>query len=228
VLHEFLIANRRALIERCRKKVGRRSSPPVTSAEIEEGVPHFIDQLVEALRHEAAHPAPKRDGKFDFSTEIPALAESSRTAKWHGQKLLEGGYSVEQVVHDYGDICQALTELATEEKASIAVEEFRTLNRLLDNAIADAVSSYEHDRDEMVKYGRDSLLHEQMGTLAEEQRRLIYIALRAFDALKVGNIGVLGATGMVLEDSLRTLRDLVDKSLPEIRLSSGMTTPGKR
>ena len=227
MLHEFLMVNRSALIERCRVKVGRRSSPPVTSTEIEEGVPLFLDQLIVALRHEAANPALLRDGKVDFSSEIPALAESSRAAKWHGRKLLEGGYSVEQVVHDYGDICQALTELATEEGAPIAVDEFRTLNRLLDNAIADAVSSYELDRDNSARSEGNRRLHERMGTLADEQRRLIYTALRALDALKVGNIGVLGATGAVLEDSLRALRDLVDKSLPEIRLSSGMTTPSK-
>ena len=50
-------------------------------------------------------------------------------------------------------------------------------------------------------------------------------ALKALDALKVGNIGLMGATGTLLEDTLMKLRALVDKSLPEIRLSSGMTTP---
>ena len=58
---------------------------------------------------------------------------------------------------------------------------------------------------------------------AEEQRMLLDTALKALDALKVGNIGVMGATGTVLEDSLRKLRDLIDQSLPEIRLSAGMT-----
>ena len=37
----------------------------------------------------------------------------------------------------------------------------------------------------------------------------------------------MGATGTVLEASLIELRDLVDKSLPEIRLATGMTTPPK-
>ena len=68
MLHEFLMVNRSALIERCRVKVGRRSSPPVTSTEIEEGVPLFLDQLIVALRHEAANPALLRDGKVDFSS----------------------------------------------------------------------------------------------------------------------------------------------------------------
>ena len=49
------------------------------------------------------------------------------------------GYTADQVVHDYGDLCQAITDLAFERDAPFAVDEFRTLNRCLDNAIADAV-----------------------------------------------------------------------------------------
>jgi hypothetical protein len=59
--------------------------------------------------------------------------------------------------------------------------------------------------------------------LAEQQRVLLDTALTALDAIKVGNIGLLGATGTLLEDSLMKLRDRIDKSLPEIRLSTGMT-----
>jgi hypothetical protein len=54
---------------------------------------------------------------------------------------------------------------------------------------------------------------------------LLNTALKALDALKVGNIGLLGATGTVLEDSLLKLRDLIDRGLPAIRIPSGMVTP---
>ena len=47
-----------------------------------------------------------------------------------------------QVVHDYGDICQAITELALELKAPITVKEFHTLNRCLDTAIAEACTEH--------------------------------------------------------------------------------------
>ena len=47
-----------------------------------------------------------------------------------------------QVVHDYGDVCQAITELALERKAPITVKEFHTLNRCLDTAIAEAVTEH--------------------------------------------------------------------------------------
>ena len=104
--------------------------------------PVDTDQLIEALRHEAANPAPKVDGKTNLVTEKPASAESTRSARWHGKKLLEGGYSVDQVVHDYGDVCQAITELALEQQAPITVKEFHTLNRCLDTAIAEAVTEH--------------------------------------------------------------------------------------
>jgi len=66
-----------------------------------------------------------------------------------------------------------------------------------------------------------------MGTLADQQRLLLDTALKALDALKIGNIGLMGATGTLLEDSMLRLRDLIDKSLPELRLSTGMTSPPK-
>jgi len=217
VLHEFLTSNRQELINRCRSKVRLRDSPPATSSELEHGVPLFLEQLVEALRCEEANLGPG----------TAATVESSRTAALHGRDLLEEGYTVDQVVHGYGDICQSVTELAKERDAPITVGEFHTFNRLLDNAIADAVASYGHYQDASISAQGAQDLHQRMGTLADEQRQLLETALKALDALKVGNIGLMGATGTLLEDSLLKLRELIDKSLPEIRLSTGMTAPPK-
>jgi len=154
--------------------------------------------------------------------KTPAFLESSRTSALHGKEQLQQGYTVDQVVHSYGDVCQAITELAKERTAEVTVDEFHTFNRLLDNAIADAVTSYVHHRDESISAQGAADLHERMGALADEQRKLLDTALRALDALKVGNIGLKGATGGVLEQSLIELRKLIDKSLPEIRLATGM------
>ena len=217
MLHEFLTSNRDELIGRCRLKVRRRDSPPATPAELENGVPLFLAQLVDALRDEQLHLAPPAD----------AAAESSRIAALHGRDLLDEGYTVDQVVHGYGDLCQAVTELAQEKGAPVTVNEFHTFNRLLDNAIADAVAAYGQHKDASISAQGAQDLHQRMGTLAEKQRHLLDTALKALDALKVGNIGLMGATGTLLEDNLLKLRDLIDKSLPEIRLSTGMTAPPK-
>jgi hypothetical protein len=220
MLHELLTANRHDLIRRCMRKANRRDLPLVASSHLEHGVPIFVEQLVDALRREAASGGARRENS-DSSSAV--LAEGGRTAALHGKALLEEGCSVEQVVHGYGDICQAITELAKEENSQVTVEEFHTLNRLLDNAIADALSSYGRHREAAGARGTQDM-QERMGSLAEQQRRLLNIALKALDAIKFGDLGLKGATEGLLEDSLMKLRDLIDKSLPEIRLSSGMTT----
>jgi hypothetical protein len=226
MLHEFLISNRDELIRRCRSKVSKRSSPPVTPSALEYGVPLFLEQLVEALRGEQANPAAGHTVIYGHWNTTPWAVESSRTAALHGEELLAKGYTVDQVVHGYGDVCQAVTELASEKNATVTVDEFHTFNRLLDNAIADAVSSYARHREASLGPHEEDL-HERMGTLADEQRELLGTALKALQALKVGNIGLKGATGILLEESLVKLRDLIDKSLPEIRLATGMTTAPK-
>lgn len=222
MLHEFLSANRQELINRCREKASRRSSPPAASLEWEHGVPLFLGQLVEALCYEKTNPEALHDGILGSSGI--ASAESTRTAVLHGKELFREGYTLDQVVHGYGDVCQAITELAKERNEPVTVGEFHTFNRLLDNAIADAVSSYGDHCESLSAQGAQDL-HERLGSLADGQRALLDRALKAFNALKVSNLGVRGATGGFLEDSLIQLRDLIDRSLPEIRLSSGMITP---
>jgi hypothetical protein len=214
MLHEFLSSNREELIRRCRAKVIKRSAPPVTPLELENGVPRFLEQLVEALRREQENPASSHEGVLDSRRSTAASIENSRTAALHGRELFADGYTVDQVVHDYGDICQAITELAAEKTAAVSVDEFRTFNRLLDNAISDAVSSFGQHRDESISAQDEEDQREWRGTLGDEQRRLVYTATKAFAALKVGNIGLRGATGALLEASLTKLRELIDKSLP--------------
>jgi hypothetical protein len=131
---------------------------------------------------------------------------------------------VDQVVHDYGDVCQAITELAMELEAPVTVEEFHTFNRLLDNSIAISVSEYVRLQHASNVEDAPRVLHDRLGSLADEQRVLLDTALKALDALKTGNIGLRGATGTLLEDSLLKLRDLVDRGLPAIRIASGMVT----
>jgi hypothetical protein len=230
MLHEFLNSNRAELIRRCRSKVGERSSPHVTPLELEHGVPRFLEQLVEELRYDETKPEP--DFEDSSSKDQSGSVEGLRTATSDGDELFEQGYDVGQVVHGYGDICQVITTLAIEMHAPVTVREFRILNRLLDNAIAGAVSSF--CRSESLASDQEAHdLHHQLGSLADEQRQLLDTALVALAAVKYGNVGLMGATGTLLEESLKNLRVLIDKSLPELRLATGMTagaipTPERR
>jgi len=49
MLYDFLIANRKTLIDRCRIKVSGRRAPRATPAELEYGIPLFLTQLTEML-----------------------------------------------------------------------------------------------------------------------------------------------------------------------------------
>jgi hypothetical protein len=125
MLFAFIVTNRDQIIRRCRAKVAGRSIPPPTDAEIDYGVPIFVDQLLDALNDRTSN-----------------NSEINKTALQHGHDLLRRGFTVSQVVHDYGDVCQAITELAVEQDAPITVDDFRTLNRCLDDAIASAVTEF--------------------------------------------------------------------------------------
>jgi hypothetical protein len=214
MLHEFLTSNHQLLINRCRAKVAKRFEPIEAPATIDHGVPLFLQQLVETLRAEQ-----KTSARSGDSEPTPAPSEIGRVAALHGAELLRQGFSVDQVVHDYGDVCQCVTALAVEENASISIDEFRTLNRCLDNAIADAVASFGSARQTSIDRQAETL-QQRLVVFAAEHRRLLDIALQSFAAIKTGNIGVSGATGTLLDHALEELRSLTDRTLPEIRLAS--------
>ena len=91
--------------------------------------------------------------------------------------MLLKGYTLDQVVHDYGDLCQAVTELALEQNAPITTGEFRTLNRCLDNAIADAVTAFERQRDEFMAEANTEAMNLRLGFFAHELRNLTASAI---------------------------------------------------
>src|ERR1700722_10987161 len=125
MLVEFITAHREEIIGSTRVKVAQRLAPTPPERERTSGVPAFLDQLAETLRRASS-----------------SGAAIERGAALHGAALLGLGYTVAQVVHDYGDICQAVTELAQELDAPITTDEFHTLNRCLDDAIAGAMTEY--------------------------------------------------------------------------------------
>ena len=222
VLHEFLTLNRDALVERCRLKVARRLAPKVTETELEHGIPAFLDQLIKTLRVEQTA-EPLRSRKVSGPAGgVPAMSEIGATATLHGRELSLQGFTVEQVVHDYGDLCQAITDLAFEHDTPIKIDEFRTLNRCLDNGIADAVTEYAFQRDSLVENSGVKALNERLGFLAHELRNHLHIATLAVTAIKAGNVGVTGATGAVLDRALIGMRSLIDRSLADVRVAAGI------
>jgi signal transduction histidine kinase len=205
MLSEFVKIHREEIIARCRTRVAERMAPRPTRSELELGIPLFLRELGHTLECELGH----RPGA------APAAVQ-------HGRDLLRSGFTIVQVVHGYGDACQAITELAIERNAPISTEEFRALNKCLDGAIATAVTEYkrQHELDVAAEGARRS--NEHLGSFAHELHNLLGSAMLAFDVLRVGSVGIQGRTGDALGHSLVGLRDLVDRSLTEVRLTAGI------
>jgi signal transduction histidine kinase len=204
MLYEFITTYRDAIIARTREKVSARPWPSASANELETGVPLFLTQLSDTLQAETAATLHSADAMANAATR-------------HGGELLALGFNVSQVVHDYGDICQAVTEIALERHTPITTEEFHTLNRCLDTAIAEAVT--EHAR--VTAQVRSTEEVERLGQVAHEVRDILNTALLAFHTLKRGTVAINGSTGAVLGRSLMGLRDLVDSTLSDIRMTAG-------
>jgi len=200
MLYEFIAMHRDVIIARTREKLASRTAPRPTGVELLHGVPLFLDQLATRL--------------VDME---PGAVQIGASASIHGGELLNAGLTIGQVVHDYGNICQAITELAVELEAQITSEDFRTLNLCLDIAIAEAVTEYARQSEQtIIDRGVEPL-----GFLAHELRNLINAATLAFDAMRSGSVGVAGSTGSLLGKSLAGMRDLVSRTLAEVRLEAG-------
>ena len=123
-------------------------------------------------------------------------------------------------MHDYGDLCQSITDLAFELDAPFDVEEFRTLNRCLDNAIAFAVTEFSAQRDAAIARQQFSDVNERIGLLVQELRKSVGTATLAVSALETGHLPVSGATGGVLKRSLAALATLIDRTLDKVRIQA--------
>lgn len=205
MLDDFIVTNRDTIIARTQARVALRTVPPPTEVELKHGIPMFLDQLGDALR------LAKLSSRVDHD-------QLDRAAGLHGGDLLRMGLTIGQVVHDYGDVCQVVTQLAVQEGASISGEEFRTLNLCLDDAIAGAVTEYARQRERsIVAEGT-----ERLGVLTHEMRNLLNTATLSFESIQSGRVAVGGSTGMILGRSLTGLRDLLDRSLIDVRLDAGI------
>jgi hypothetical protein len=159
----------------------------------------FLDQLVEEMR-----------------LGLSANSTMHLTATQHGRDLRLQGFTVSQVVHNYGDVCQAITEMAVERDAHITADDFRMLNRCLDDAIASAVTEFSRD-DEGADDGEAI---ESVGLLGKKLRHSIRTANVAYQVMKTGQVGFVGSTGTILDQHLSGAERLLDLLLAEVYIRS--------
>ena len=223
MLHEFLSDNESELIHRCRAKAAERPLPASVKEALQHGIPIFLRQLIQTLEIEqTGDPLRSLEISGPAGGGKPVMSKMGETAATHGRELLDHGFTIDQVVHAYGDACQAITDLAVERRIPFQMDEFRTLNRCLDNAIANAVTEYSYQRDVSIANKQAQATNERLGILAHELRNLIQTATLTFSAIKAGNVGFSGATAKVMDRTLVALGRLVDGSVSEVRMEAGM------
>jgi hypothetical protein len=212
MLYRFIVANREVIIDRARQRVRLRVPMSAGEAKLDRGVPLFLTELVRALAP-LDGPNDPRAVRADLAVRQQIVESAAR----YGHELLRNGFTVAQVVHGYGDVCQVVTELAGETNAEISPEDFQVFNQCLDDAIAGAVTAYSRQREQ-------DLAHEgteRQGVFAHELRNLLSTAMLSFDVIKNGTVGLGGSTGAIHARSLSRLHALVERSLAEVRLEAG-------
>ncbi len=227
-LREFLKANEKAIQARIEEKASALAGVRPASEVPKSGLPIFFDQLLRVLEHaptEVVGIEVDTDGMVKAANDgdEPAIAaaagrpydvEVAKSAGAYGKELQHLGYTLSHVVHAYGAICQAITEVAIEQNAAITTEEFRALNRCLDTAIAGAVTMFHAERAEDVT-NRET---QHLGFLAHELRNALAVVNTSLRLIKGGTVGFGGSTGQVLDRALKRQQELIDRSLAEVRL----------
>jgi hypothetical protein len=220
MLHEFLTRHRDVIIARCLEAAALRAYPS-TDPDVVSGMQAFLDQIIATLRIE-------QSAERGRSAEISGLSggggrsQIGDTAALHGLSSLRRKLTLEQVVRDYGDVCQAVTGLAFELKAPIDVDEFRTFNRCIDNAIASAISAYALRDAENVEQRNVLASNSRIGELVHELRNYLLVLTSAIAAIKSGSVGISGATAAVLDRSLTGMRAVIDRSVGVVRLTAAL------
>lgn len=193
MLDVFITAQRGVIISRAKARVVSRRG---AKADLPDGIPAFLDQLVAALR-------------LADSTDKIEHEQIRKSAARQGGALFSAGATIEEVVHEYGDVCQTITEVAIEQNTRVPTAEFRVMNLCLDDAIAQAVTEFAGRRlpptDDPGSAGLDKLGRELLG--------LVATAKTSFEIIKSGHVAPAGSTGMVLEGSLTALSAVIERGL---------------
>jgi signal transduction histidine kinase len=204
MLHVFLHANRERIIGRAGALMSAQPTPGARAQDLGRGLPVFMDQVIETL--------------VDGGVQDGAIGAS---ASLHGALCMKAGFNCREIVREYGNLCQAITELADQMKESITVDEFRTLNQCLDNAIAGAITEYARLREEAI----DQVETGHLGALARELHQPLTAAVLTYQVLKTGAVAMGGSTGTQLGRNLRRVSAIIDRTMARVRLDAGGRSP---
>ncbi|MBC7741080.1 MAG: HAMP domain-containing histidine kinase [Bdellovibrionaceae bacterium] len=199
MLSKFLETHRAEVLTLAEEKTLKLAGSLPSSVELRKGLPVFYNHLINYLSSASSD-----------SNETKIIVGAAE----HGKELLRLNYTLSHVVHGYGALCQAVTEFAQMKEENITSHEFNELNMCLDVAIAAAVSEFQF-RSVQASEKREV---QHLGFLVHELRNALSSATIAHEMMKQGLVGTGGSTSRVLGQNLSIMRDLIDRSLSEVRM----------
>jgi hypothetical protein len=133
MLRGFLKENREEILLRARTRVGARSVSKPTELHPRDGLPLFLDRLEGALLPASVLASAGGGGGGPHARfNLDAWDDDGRA--------LGSGLTIDQAIHDYGDLCRVVTELAIAGDVPIPVEDCIALDLCFDAAVACAAS----------------------------------------------------------------------------------------
>jgi hypothetical protein len=174
-LHELINLNRDEIIRRC----GATAAPQATENWMDQGAAAILDQLMVELR--------------DGLSRTEAINEAVMP---RGDVLQSQKSTVSQVAQPYGGVGRSIVDLALELNIPLGADDFVTLDRCLDAAIAHSVT--QHVSRQKIASGR----------AVNKLQDLTDTAIAAFEVLQTGTVGVIGRTGTLVRHSLIDIKAL--------------------
>jgi signal transduction histidine kinase len=205
LLHEFMSQNREELLDVAVRKM-KQTTPEWPSAELGKGFGIIIDEIIRALQHDAGLAA---------NSPLPGKSEA---ASRHGADRQARGYAIEKIALDYGAISNAVGEVAAKKDLSFSGREYQVFNQCIDTAAATALEQFWNQAREQ-RHAEETT---RVGFLAHELRNSLASARMAFALLRRGDVGIRSRTADVLDRSLTSLDDTINKTLLAVQLNSRM------
>ena len=228
MLYDFLEKQQDYVLNKCDEATETLAGLKEISPAIRAGWKTTFDQLNELLRLEKITfdlvqgkgklSGAKKQEQKDREEKSKKDSESvMRTAaQTRGEEYRRLGFTLSDVVHSYGIVCQAITSAASELNYQISPGEFHQLNLSLDVAIALAVTEY--DRIHIEQGSKKDI--ERIGVLAHELRNSLQSAFIALELIESGDFGAKSQTGKLLGRSLQSMKMLIDSALLNVRLKA--------
>jgi signal transduction histidine kinase len=169
--------------------------------ELVDHLPAFLDQVVAALQ--------RRESADD----------GLEAAEDHGVHRLALGFSLDQVVREYGAMRTAIFAVAGDAGVEVGTRDYEVIFDCVINGIAGAVSEYSRQRDaEMQRQAT-----EHVAFIAHELRNPLSSATLAVAALQANQkLDPTERAVKILDRGLQLMQDLVDHSLRMARVGSGV------